>query len=349
MVNFKCPNCEFQTGDYPATVCSSILDAHNGHAHGNPQAATRKRAPKVDRPELADDIEEEEWNNFHQNWRIFVQANGIDEADIAVQLYSCCNSSLKPKLFAIHHDFLDRPVVELLPLLKKLTVIPVSRTVKTNELLQLRQDAGESIRTFHSRVKAKALTCYFKKKCEHQHAAPNDGGQAPEVFVDYTSEMIHHVIMNGLYDQEIKRDISGNEQIDMMDVKDLIALIERKETARDSANSSNNNAISQYRKQQRPLPNEKENQSSSSNDNVQKKGNCPTCGNSYFLFRIMRGGQYNKKPFGTCKKCWKPPSTRENSELSLEQSAITFEISSTTVSETPNSEPASNHTVPALS
>lgn len=257
MVNAQCPiqGCDFQTGEFPAVVVAQLLSTHTTVAHtvaapAAPQAAHR-RAPKVDRPALSDSIEEETWNEFEQNWRIFVRANDVQEADQVVQLYSCCTNSLKSKITAVHHNFLERPIQELLPLLKALAVVPVARTVKQNEFLQMKQDPGETIRAFHSRVKAKARTCHFKTNCIHPHAPLHEGEDPPaRVEVDYSNEMIRHVVLNGLYDDDIRRDIFGNERIDVVEVDELISIIEGKETARD-ATSSSASALSLYRRNKR--------------------------------------------------------------------------------------------------
>ena len=238
MVNVQCPidGCNYETGNFPPAVVASLLSAHTvgSHTPAAP-AAHARRPPKVDRPELCDGIDEEAWNTFQQGLTIFIRANGVGDEDLAVQLYSCCKPSLKQKITAVHPDFLDQPANELLPLLKSLTVIPVARTVKQNEFLQMRQDPADAIRTFHSKVKSKAITCRFKKVCSHPHAPLQVNGIAPaHVEVDYTNEMIKHVILNGLYDEEIRRDIFGNNRIDDMDVTELITLIESKETTRDN-------------------------------------------------------------------------------------------------------------------
>ena len=139
MVNVQCPidGCNYETGNFPPAVVASLLSAHTvgSHTPAAP-AAPARRPPKVDRPELSDGIDEETWNTFDQSWIIFVRANGIEDADKAVQLYSCCRPSLKQKITAVHPDFLERPAHELLPLLKSLIVIPVSRTVKKNEFFK---------------------------------------------------------------------------------------------------------------------------------------------------------------------------------------------------------------------
>ena len=249
MVNVQCPveGCAYVTGDYAAAVAAALLSAHTAGAHTVAPAAPARRPPKVDRPELSDGIDEEEWNTFVQSLSIFNRANNVGPGDLGVQLYSCCKPSLKQKLTAVHPDFLDRPSNDLLVLLRALAVIPVAKTVKQHEFLQMKQEPGDSVRTFHSKVKSKAVTCGFKKLCAHPHAPLQEGGAAPgDIQVDYTNEMIKHVILNGLYDEEIRREIFGNARIDDMEVTELITLIESKETARDATNGASNNALSNY-------------------------------------------------------------------------------------------------------
>ena len=229
------------------------MDAHTAGTHVAPAAApapaTRRRGPKVDRPEITDSMDEESWNAMETSWRMYARVEGIVDDDKAAQLYCCCKRSLQAKITAVHPDFMDRPVDELLPLIKMLTVIPVAKTVKQNELLQMKQDPGQSIRDYHSRVKAKAMTCHFKKRCTHPHRPPAPGAPEPvHVDVDYTNEMIRHVIMNGIYDEEIRRDIFGDARIDEMEVTEPFTLIESKEMARDATGCGTNNSISGYRK-----------------------------------------------------------------------------------------------------
>ena len=331
MPNIHCPveNCQYATGDVDNAVAAALLMAHTAGSHSanRLEQPRRPRPPKVDRPQLKDNISEETWNAFTYSWDIFVRANDVDDADQTVQLYSCCDLALKSKITAVHHDVLNQPVQQLLALLKTITVIPVAVTIKRNELLQMNQDAGETIRTFLSRVKAKAVTCRFKKECMHQHA-PGNAQQPPDhVYVDYTSEMIRHVILNGLYDEEIKRDVFGQNNLDNMDVGDLVSLIEGKETARDATSSASTSAVSQFKKRQKDHV----------NVDYNRKEKCRTCGSSFNVHRKLYNGRPNKIPFVDCQDCWKKnnacgkyENTKESNDTQTKDgSAITFSISVT--------------------
>ena len=142
MVNVQCPieGCDFQTGEYAASIVAALLACHTQGYHTNAPAATaaRPRLPKVDRPILTDDMDEESWNVFQLSWDIYAKAHDIPDADVAVQLYQCCSNTLKQKITSVHHDFLMQHVDRLLPLLKTSTVTPVAISVKRNEFLQLK-------------------------------------------------------------------------------------------------------------------------------------------------------------------------------------------------------------------
>ena len=338
MVNVACPieGCNYETGDYPASIVAALLSAHTAGAHTTAPTTTR-RPPKVDRPELSDGTDEEAWNTFVQSWTIFVKANHVEDDELAVQLYSCCRPSLKQKVTAVHPDFLDRGANDLLPLLKALTVIPIARTVKQNEFLHMKQDPSESIRTYFSKVKSKAITCRFKKVCSHPHAPLQPGGVVPNAIeVDYTNEMIRHVILSGLYDEEIRRDIFGNDRIDDMEVTELVTLIEGKETARDATNTdTSNSAISQYKRHQRgDNKQQKQPIQPLSHHDINKKGKC-SCGVMYNVYARLRSGHYNKTPFTACKECWSRTHQRQPPpNTDVESAALYMDI--TTVDAPPS-------------
>ena len=126
MPDIECPvdNCIYRTGDVDNAVAAALLTAHTAGAHTANVAhqQRRSRPPKVDRPQLKDNITEETWNAFRHSWDIFVRANDVDVIDRSVQLYSCCDLSLKAKVTATNQDILDKPVQDLLELLKSITV-----------------------------------------------------------------------------------------------------------------------------------------------------------------------------------------------------------------------------------
>ena len=205
-VQCRVPDCPYTTGDQNPVVAAALLTAHTTVHNASSSA---RRPPKVDRPQLADNITEVEWNMFLQDWETFVRANAIIEADKPIQLFSCCDGELKGKVNSICPNVHSKRADELMEILKALAVIPLARTVKINELLKMSQQSSELIRSYHARVQGQASICHFRMKCTHQHTT-----QQGDVYVDYTSKMIRHVLLNGLYDESIAREITSLTDID---------------------------------------------------------------------------------------------------------------------------------------
>ena len=153
----------------------------------------------------------------------------------------------------------------------------------------MQQSPGELIRTFYSRVRGKAITCRFRLKCGADHLVPNR-----DTFVDYTNEIIRQVLIAGLYDEDVKRDVFGITNVDQMVLNDLVKFIEGKEVAREATCSSNVSAISQFKRKK---------QSVRSGERTQVK--CATCSRLFPAFKKMANGKWNKKPFRECQECWK--------------------------------------------
>ena len=84
-------------------------------------------------------------------------------------------------------DIMKESEETLLAAIKRLAVQPVARGVRRTELINMQQDSGESIRSFHANVKGKAATCSYMVKCSCDR--PID--------VDYTELVIKDVILNG--------------------------------------------------------------------------------------------------------------------------------------------------------
>ena len=72
-----------------------MLSSHNSvHQGSAPRVATKQRVPKIARPELKQDINDEQWQTFEGEWRRFKHCTEIGQGEIADQLFQCCEKSL---------------------------------------------------------------------------------------------------------------------------------------------------------------------------------------------------------------------------------------------------------------
>lgn len=243
----QCPiaECPYRTEDVDAAIAAALLVIHNNvhvSAPTNANAATRQRAPKIERPKLSAGSSEETWNTFITRWSMFKRSTALAAAESVQQLFHCCDEDLGDALLKGHPDAVAGNEANLLSKIKKLAVIPVAICVRRAELLTTKQDHGENARAFYSKVKGKAATCSYSVDCS--------SGTCTQV-IDFTNIMVKDVIIAGLADEDVKKDVLGWSDLDDRSLEETITFIEAKEMARDALNKGSIAAgLSSYKKAQ---------------------------------------------------------------------------------------------------
>ena len=182
--------------------------------------------------------------------------------------------------------------------MRSLAVIPVVIGVLRTELLQLHQERDEPFRAFTARVRGKAETCAFAAACECGKS------------VDYTDHVIRDVLLNGIPDQDIRREVLGTPNILTTPVNDVIALVESKEMARNALPSPTLSAVSSFRRQQNPPTGAPA--ASPSHTDQAKQAPCPDCRNPFNTFTKGARG-WNTKPHQVCINCYRARRRRQRS------------------------------------
>ena len=113
----------------------------------------------------------------------------------------------------------------MLSKIKLMAVIPVAICVRRAELLSTKQDHGESARSFYAKVKGKAATCSYSVVCSSGACAQIN---------DFTDVMVKDVVISGLVDEDIKKEVLGWSDLDDKTLEETITFIEAKEMARDA-------------------------------------------------------------------------------------------------------------------
>ena len=145
------------------------------------------------------------WNTFITRWDNYKRTSGVQESIRSGELFECCDTELGDDIIKQNKALLDGSEHDLLTAVKKLAVVPVAVCVRRSELLQLKQYHGEGIRSFYARFKGKGDTCSYQIQCTH-----GCNGK-----VDYTSQVIKDVLVAGLSDCEIRRDVLGWQDLDV--------------------------------------------------------------------------------------------------------------------------------------
>lgn len=270
IVSCTVPHCDYQSEDVSEALAIALL-ANHGLAHQNPAPPTQNpalRGPKLERPKVDIGISVEEWNIFTRRWEVFRAGSGIDEASAKSQLFQCAGSELGDSLLKANPNATTEPLPQLLAAMRSLAVIPVATCVLRTELLQLRQERGEPARSFAARARGKAETCAFTTKCSCGNSA------------DYTDHAIRDVILNGLYDCDIRREALGVIDILQQPVNDVIALVESKEMARNALPSPSLSAVSSFQRQKNPATTP----ATPPRADQAKEAKCPECQTTFKIF-----------------------------------------------------------------
>ena len=128
-------------------------------------------------------------------------------------------------------------------IVKRLAVAPVAVSVRRSELLSIKQDHRENTRSFFTRINGKATTCADSIKC-YSDTCNRD--------VNFTDVIVKDVLVSGLVDDDIKKEVLGWAELDRKNVQETVSFIEAKEMAWDSLTKQTiTAAISSYKEKNR--------------------------------------------------------------------------------------------------
>ena len=294
IVSCSVPDCNFTTDDVSEALAIALL-ANHGLAHSAPQQSgpvNASRGPKLERPKVDVGISTEDWHMFLRRWEVFKTGSGINDASASLQLFQCAGVTLGDSLLKSDPNAASRPLADLLKAMRDLAVIPVAIGVLRTELLQLHQERDEQFRAFAARVRGKADTCDFHTSCSCGES------------VDYTDNVIKDVLLCGMYDPDIRREVLGVHNILKMTVNEVTALVENKEMARNALPSSVMSGISTFKRQSQKSSVLPPRPSTPYTEDQTRQATCPDCKQLYRLFSEGARG-WNKKPHKVCINCYR--------------------------------------------
>lgn len=297
----KCPfpDCEYQTaGGVAEQIASALLNihalVHNPQSGTSSSSTTKVKAPRMDRPLISLESTAEDWLIFVRKWDLFKKNAAIGVAEATNHLWQCCEGPLADALFKQVDDFSKVDEKTLLGIIKSLAVVHICSSVRKAKLLLSRQDHGQPIRAFATNVMGTARICSFSIKCSNV-----DCNQIN----DYTPDIVKHVVISGISDDEIRKDILSIVDLDEKSLDETIAVIESKEMASrmlSPAIASHGAAINSN-----PTSS---NQGGAQDPRINMITKCQSCGKAIKKFKKW----FNKysqtttmKEFKQCPACWK--------------------------------------------
>ena len=289
-IEIRCPivGCGYSTGNVSEAVAVVLLSTHAiAHSQPRPTSSTNVHSgPKLDRPKVGLGLSMEQWNLFTRKWDLFKSGSNIPDHLAATHLFQCADEDLADSLLKSDSNISSQSLDDVLKKMKALAVIPTAIGVLRSELLDMKQKRDEPFRGFASRVRGKAETCEFYAEIQCNCGTTNE--------LDYTDHMMRDVLVAGIYDPDIRREVLGVEGITGKSINDVVSLLESKEMARDANTAKSSTfAISSKRDNNTlrapkvsPPPGFKEPSSSQKS----QRSSCAQCGESFPPLLKGKGG-----------------------------------------------------------
>lgn len=318
-VNCQYPGCDYSAENDSEQIACTLLSSHNT-VHLQPptpvstHARTHNKPPPISRPEIKMDISAEEWYSVKEEWKRYKRITKLPESEFADQLFQCCERPLARLLLKENPDIIEEGETTLIEAIKKMAVLQVATSVRRFKLLSTKQEPGQLFREFFANVRASASTCEYTIPCPHTCCAQKEQ-------IDYTSRVVKDILVAGIADNDIRKDILGHTQLDSITDKDIVKFVEEKEMAKNACNETNRSdvsAVSTYRKQSKDEAKQK----------LALKSKCSKCGKEFNLYMRYHSGKINKEPFPTCIECFRVERDKPKKGKVTESSAITNFIES---------------------
>ena len=308
MVIADCPRegCDWRSLDLDAGLVGIYLTDHLATVH--PRLAPPK-APKLPQPKVRARIQEDLWESFQKEWERYKAASNITE-NANVFLLNCCESDLKENVLRETPDIITKTEAVVLETIKKHAVLTIATSVLATELFSMKQDHSEPVRSFAARQKGKARSCKLIQKCTNCDAT-----------VDFSDRVVKTVMLNGLCNEDVRKEVLGDSGLDEKSLEDTIKLVEAKEAALRStggANDDQSSGVTGYSKYKKIQATDKR---------LQEKGKCDSCKEEFLIHGVVRrpGKDDEIKRYKICKPCFDKRKKKVNKKEknSDEEGAVT--------------------------
>ena len=157
--------CQYATMELEPAVAVELLkvhlqSVHQTHATGGSTAEDSRNKVKFPKPAVDQVQLLEEWETLLTRWAEYKKQMKVDTGNVSGQLISCTSNELETSLRRIlGQDLYNEAEVVLLREMKQLVVKFQNPAVYVEEFLTIKQEGGESVRHFLSRLKGVSNRC----------------------------------------------------------------------------------------------------------------------------------------------------------------------------------------------
>ena len=225
--------CQYVTKEYEPAVAMEQLKLHDKRQHtqamGGSTAEDSRNKVKFPQPKVDLGQSLEEWETFLTRWAEYKKQMKVDTGIVSGQLISCTSNELETSLRRILGENLyDEAEAVLLREMKQLVVKFQNPAVYIEEFMTTKQEAGEGVRHFMSRLKGLGNRCGFVVMCV---CCKKEDKTCCNAKVSYADNITKFKLVSGLADSDIKEDALGMEATSL---EEIVKAIEVKESAKEA-------------------------------------------------------------------------------------------------------------------
>ena len=238
----KCGKCEYKTEtEIPDT--SSVAEKQQQlmfhredinpptaqNVVGSPPKKDTRMKAKFPQPGIDQDQPLEAWETFLTRWAEYKKQMQISTTNVAGLLISCGSVELQTSLQRIMgRELYSKTEVDLLGEMKKLVVKYQNPAVYVEEFLTTKQEGGESVRHYLSRLKGVTNRCEFVVTCT---CCKKENKACCDAKVSYADNITKFKLVSGLADSDIKEDALG---LEFTTLEEIVKAVEVKESAKEA-------------------------------------------------------------------------------------------------------------------
>ena len=246
-------NCDFEAPDglEPAMALQVIINhvaldhlaqIPGARAQGQQQAPIRP--PALIRPKIDIGCSPAQWADFLRQWSRFSIGCSIAAEQLTTQAMACFSDELVSTADKAIQDMGLLAVADLMAQVKSVAVQPVAVSILRATAHSAKQASGERFQTFAAKVRGLTTNCNYILPCPHAAPAvpPAPAVRACNVAncvgTDYTSKVIKDILLSGIHDHDVRREVLGTVGVEEKSVHEIIRIVEGKEAARDAASNA---------------------------------------------------------------------------------------------------------------
>ena len=170
-------------------------------------------------------------------WERYRAGSNVQPDAEVYEFIKCLSEELRTSATHAYPNLLTLDISDVVHLSKSTAVIPVSVCVRRSEALQCKQKQGETFRHFSTSVRGALTDCDFTVPCPHATNGPRCAVVGC-TGVDYTDSVVRDILLAGIYDVEIRRNVLSDSSMASRPINKIISIVEGKESARDAVSAT---------------------------------------------------------------------------------------------------------------